>query len=118
MAKFTLVPAATFEHPVMIPQPGAEDAELVMTFKHLTLEELRAAEDKSQKEQAKAKEKGYLKGQFKAMADFILLIAEGWELEQPMDRAHLVACFANYPRWFEAVTIAYARELWCLRQKP
>lgn len=118
MAKFTLAPAATFQHEIMIPIAGGEDAGLTLTFKHMPLDELQAAEKASREAQAKAKEKGDLKKQMGLMTDFILLIAEGWELPEPFDRAHILLAMVNYPRWFEVVSTGYALELWCLRQKP
>lgn len=121
-AKFTLKPKATFDHTVYIPQPGAEDAELVITFKHKSLRDLKGlqkefeakvkAADKANKT-VEAKEKAAKELQL----DFLFAIAEGWELADEFSREVLGGVMDDHARFFDSVSSQYQAELWAIRQK-
>jgi hypothetical protein len=49
MTKFSLIPNPTFSVTASIPRAGAEDGKLTFTFRHKTLEELRAMDEKLHK---------------------------------------------------------------------
>ncbi|MCX2442382.1 phage tail assembly chaperone [Citrobacter freundii] len=49
MTQFSLIPNPTFSATASIPQAGKEDGKLTFTFRHKTLEELRAMDEQLQK---------------------------------------------------------------------
>ena len=117
MAKFTLAAAPTFKLTVNIPVAGGDELELDGVFNHRDLDELRAAEKESREAQEQAREAGDAVKELKAMAGFILFIMHSWPIDEPLDDLNVIKACVNYPRFFDSVTMAYTRELWCLREK-
>ncbi|BEH84617.1 tail length tape measure protein [Klebsiella phage EKq1] len=127
-AKFKLVPAGTFELPILITTVGQEKpTPLKFTFKRMPLTELKDKQDEMVKrvqaldEQYKAQKLSTVEDsvlQYPIMADFVMEIASGWELQHEFNRENLITLFDNYPTAFTAISVGYQAELWRLRQKP
>lgn len=125
-AKFKLVPNPTFTIPVMIPRAGEEDGELKVTFKHMKQEQLKAMQERFAEEITEIIEKsnnetaasGLEVLQQPIMVKFLMEIASGWELSDEWSEDNLMMLISSFPRAFDAITVAYQNELWCLRKKP
>lgn len=127
-AKFKLVPGGTFKHKVEIPMAGTDELQkLEFVFKRLNTDELK---DVQKNFQTRVEE---LDEQYKTtalsaterdeilrpyMVEYVLAVAEGWELKDEFGAENLAVLLVNYPRAFEAISIQYQRELWSIRQKP
>lgn len=117
MAKFTLAAAPTFNLTIKIPVAGGGELDLDAVFNHRDLDELRAAEKASRDAQEQARADGDAVKELKAMAGFILFIMHSWPIDEQLDELNVIKACVNYPRFFDAVTMGYTRELWCLREK-
>ncbi|WP_031523399.1 phage tail assembly chaperone [Siccibacter colletis] len=111
MTKFSLIPNPTFSVTASIPRAGAEDGKLTLTFRHKTLDELRAMDDKLQKA-AESK-----KLAIEPQADYFLEIVEGWALPDDFNRENVIVLLKNYPRAFDSIGLAYTKELMGMREK-
>ncbi|HAW7887458.1 TPA: hypothetical protein JLN09_003837 [Escherichia coli] len=111
MTQFTLIPNPTFSATASIPRAGAEDGKLAFTFRHKTLEELRALDEKLQKA-AEGK-----KAPVEPQADYLMEIVEGWALPDEFTRENVVVLLKNYPRAFDSIGLAYTKELMGIREK-
>lgn len=120
-AKFKFVPDATFEHTVYIPIAGAEDAALVMTFKHKSTRELSDEQKEFSKKYESAMkikdEEKRVEAVKKIQVEFLRLFCAGWEVEEPFSDENIIQTMANYPRFFDALTSQYQAELYAVRQK-
>uniref|UniRef100_A0AB39AC31 Tail length tape measure protein n=4 Tax=unclassified Caudoviricetes TaxID=2788787 RepID=A0AB39AC31_9CAUD len=119
VAKFTLKKNPTFKAKVSISRPGEEDGELEVTYKHLSQKQFQAVSKPFQDKLAKLNEdEGDNQEEIlKLMAGYIMDIAEGWELDDEFSHEVIVGMIGDYPRSFDAITSAYQREIWGLRQK-
>ncbi|EHN8820527.1 TPA: phage tail assembly chaperone [Enterobacter hormaechei] len=111
MSKFSLIPNPTFSVTASIPRAGAEDGKLTFTFRHKTLEELRAMDAKMQKA-AEGK-----KDVIEPQADYLMDIVEGWALPDEFNRENVIVLLRNYPRAFDSIGLAYTKELMGIREK-
>ena len=111
MTKFTLIPNPTFSTTASIPRAGTEDGKLSFTFRHKTLDELRAMDEKLQKS-AEGK-----KSAVEPQADYLMEIVEGWALSDDFTRENVITLLKNYPRAFDSIGLAYTKELMGLREK-
>lgn len=111
MTQFTLIPNPTFSATASIPQAGKEDGKLTFTFRHKTLEELRALDEQLQK---KADGK---KAPIAPQADYLMEIVEGWALPDEFIRDNVIVLLQNYPRAFDSIGLAYTKELMGIREK-
>jgi len=111
MSKFSLIPNPTFSVTASIPRAGAEDGMLTFTFRHKTLEELRAMDAKLQKS-AEGK-----KALNEPQADYLMEIVDGWALPDEFNRDNVVVLLQNYPRAFDSIGLAYTKELMGIREK-
>lgn len=111
MAKFSLIPNPTFSVTASIPRAGAEDGQLTFTFRHKTLEELRAMDAKLQKA-AEAK-----KDIVEPQADYLMEIVDGWALPDELNRENVITLLKNYPRAYDSIGLAYTKELMGIREK-
>ena len=111
MTKFTLIPNPTFSTTASIPRAGTEDGKLSFTFRHKTLDELRAMDEKLQKS-AEGK-----KSAVEPQTDYLMEIVEGWALPDEFTRDNVVVLLLNYPRAFDSIGLAYTKELMGLREK-
>ena len=126
-AKFKLVPAGTFDLPILITTVGQDEpTELKFTFKRMPLTELKEKQEAMAKrvqemdEEYKGKKLSAIENsvlQYPLMADFVLDIATGWELSDEFTKENLITLFDNYPTSFMAISVGYQSELWKLRQK-
>jgi len=105
MTKFSLIPNPTFSVTAIIPRAGAEDGKLTITFRHKTLEELRAMDEKLQKA-AEGK-----KAAIEPQADYLMDIVDGWALPDELNRGNVIVLLQNYPRAFDNIGMAYTKEL-------
>lgn len=105
MTKFSLIPNPTFSVTASIPRAGAEDGKLTFTFRHKTLDELRAMDEQLQK---KAEGK---KASIEPQADYLMEIVEGWALPDEFTRDNVIVLLKNYPRAFDSIGLAYTKEL-------
>ncbi|HCR3324406.1 TPA: hypothetical protein ON514_004030, partial [Citrobacter freundii] len=105
MTKFSLIPNPTFSVTASIPRAGTEDGKLTFTFRHKTLEELRAMDEKLQKD-AESK-----KAAIEPQADYLMEIVEGWALPDEFNRDNVIVLLKNYPRAFDSIGLAYTKEL-------
>uniref|UniRef100_A0AB39AC90 Tail length tape measure protein n=1 Tax=Pectobacterium phage Taid TaxID=3158139 RepID=A0AB39AC90_9CAUD len=127
VAKFTLKKNPTFKAKVSISRPGEEDGELEVTYKHLSQKQFQAVSKPFQDKLAKLNEDKLAKLNedegdnqdeiLNLMAGYIMDIAEGWELDDEFSHEVIVGMIGDYPRSFDAITSAYQREIWGLRQK-
>lgn len=123
MAKFSLTANPTFRHTIAIPVPGDEDATLAFTFRHLTVKQLQAAEEKMRKgvqEAAVLEDQAARdKANTAALVAFIQAIATDWDTEDaaPFTAKNIAAAIDAYPSFMGAVSVGYTREMWCLREK-
>ena len=111
MTQFSLIPNPTFSVTASIPRAGAEDGKLTFTFRHKTLEELRALDEKLQKA-AEGK-----KAPVVPQADYLMEIVEGWALPDGFNRENVIVLLRNYPRAFDSIGLAYTKELMGIREK-
>lgn len=111
MTKFTLIPNPTFSTTASIPRAGTEDGKLSFTFRHKTLDELRAMDEKLQKSA------GGKKSAVEPQADYLMEITESWALPDEFTRDNVVVLLLNYPRAFDSIGLAYTKELMGLREK-
>lgn len=111
MTQFSLIPNPTFSATASIPQAGKEDGKLTFTFRHKTLEELRAMDEKMKKA-AEGK-----KALIEPHADYLMEIVEGWALPDKFNRDNVVVLLKNYPRAFDSIGMAYTKELMGYREK-
>lgn len=111
MTQFSLIPNPTFSVTASIPRAGAEDGKLTFTFRHKTLEELRAMDAKMQKA-AEGK-----KAVIEPQADYLMEIVEGWALSDEFNRENVIVLLQNYPRAFDSIGMAYTKELMGIREK-
>lgn len=111
MTQFSLIPNPTFSTTASIPRAGAEDGKLTFTFRHKTLEELRAMDEKMKKA-AEGK-----KALIEPHADYLMEIVEGWALPDEFNRDNVVVLLKNYPRAFDSIGMAYTKELMGYREK-
>ena len=126
-AKFKLVPAGTFKHTIEIPMAGTDELQkLQFTFKRLNTDQLKEVQKEFEAQMAELEEK-YKNTTLSAterdillrpmMIDYIMKVAENWELTEEFAPENLTVLLVNYPRAFEAISIQYQRELWSIRQK-
>lgn len=111
MTQFSLIPNPTFSVTASIPRAGAEVGKLTFTFRHKTLEELRAMDSKMQKA-AEGK-----KAVIEPQADYLMEIVEGWALPDEFNRENVIVLLQNYPRAFDSIGMAYTKELMGIREK-
>lgn len=111
MTKFSLIPNPTFSVTASIPRAGADDGKLTFTFRHKTLEELRAMDEKLQK--AGEGKKSVVAPQ----ADYLMDIIDGWALPDEFTRDNVLTLLQNYPRAFDSIGLAYTKELMAIREK-
>ncbi|MBE4989803.1 hypothetical protein INF61_20495 [Enterobacter cloacae complex sp. P18RS] len=111
MTQFSLIPNPTFSVTASIPRAGDEDGKLTFTFRHKTLEELRAMDSKMQKA-AEGK-----KAVIEPQADYLMEIVEGWALPDEFNRENVIVLLQNYPRAFDSIGMAYTKELMGIREK-
>ncbi|MGY6029838.1 phage tail assembly chaperone [Phytobacter sp. AG2a] len=111
MTQFSLIPDPTFSTTASIPRAGAEDGKLSFTFRHKTLEELRAMDEQLQK---KAGDK---KSVIEPQADYLMEIVEDWALPDEFNRDNVIVLLQNYPRAFDSIGLAYTKELVAIREK-
>ena len=111
MTQFSLIPNPIFSATASIPRAGTEDGKLTFTFRHKTLEELRAMDEKMQKA-AEGK-----KAAVEPQADYMMEIIEGWALPDEFTRDNLIVLLKNYPRAFDSIGLAYTKELMGIREK-
>lgn len=111
MSKFSLIPNPTFSATASIPRAGAEDGKLTFTFRHKTLEELHAMDERLQKT-AEGK-----KAVIEPQADYLMEIVEGWALPDEFTRDNVIILLQNYPRAFDSIGRAYTKELMGIREK-
>lgn len=111
MTQFSLIPNPTFSATASIPRAGTEDGKLTFTFRHKTLEELRAMDEKLHTA-AEGK-----KSAIEPQADYLAEIIDGWALPDEFTRENLVVLLQNYPRAYDSIGLAYTKELMGLREK-
>ncbi|MFU0882689.1 phage tail assembly chaperone [Kluyvera cryocrescens] len=111
MTKFSLIPNPIFSVTASIPRAGADDGKLTFTFRHKTLEELRAMDEKMQKA-AEGK-----KNLTEPQADYLMDIVDGWALPDEFTRDNVIVLLQNYPRAFDSIGMAYTKELMGIREK-
>ncbi|MFB0711474.1 phage tail assembly chaperone [Buttiauxella noackiae] len=111
MTQFTLIANPTFSVTATIPRAGAEDGKLSLTFKHKTLDELRAMDETLQKS-ADVK-----KSAVEPQADYLMGIVTGWALPDEFNRENVVVLLQNYPRAFDSIGLTYTKELMAIREK-
>ena len=111
MTTFSLIPNPTFSTVASIPQAGKEDGKLTFTFRHKTLDELRAMDEQLQK-----KANGQ-KSAVEPQADYLMDIVEGWALPDDFTRDNVIVLLKNYPRAFDSIGLAYTKELMGIREK-
>ena len=111
MTQFSLIPNPTFPATASIPRAGAEDGKLTLTFRHKTLEELHAMDEKLRKG-AEGK-----KSLIEPQADYLMEIVDGWALPDEFNRDNVVVLLQNYPRAFDNIGLAYTKELMGIREK-
>ena len=111
MTKFSLFTNPTFSVTASIPRAGADDGKLTFTFRHKTLEELRAMDETLQKA-AEGK-----KAAVEPQADYLMEIVEGWALPDEFTRDNVIVLLQNYPRAFDSIGLAYTKELMGIREK-
>ncbi|MDU3906569.1 MAG: phage tail assembly chaperone [Citrobacter portucalensis] len=111
MTKFTLIPNPTFSVTASIPRAGGEDGKLTFTFRHKTLEELRALDEKLQKA-AEGK-----KSPVEQQANYLMEIVDSWALPDEFNRDNVIVLLKNYPRAFDSIGLAYTKELMGIREK-
>lgn len=101
MAKLTLAVAPTFSATTRIPVPGAEPAEVQITYKHRTREQLKQLVDEA-----------------KNMKDpeLIEAIASGWDLAEPFNRVNIETLVQNYYVAARAIWHTYLDEITGQRQ--
>lgn len=110
MTQFSLIPNPTFSVTASIPRAGAEDGKLTFTFRHKTLQELRAMDEKLQK-QLKAKGSSRAAGRL-PHGNRRRLGAAG-----RITRDNVIVLLQNYPRAFDSIGLAYTKELMGIREK-
>ena len=93
--KFTLTPNPTFKAKVGIPVPGAGVSFVEFTFKGRTRQQLQ----------------DFLEDKDGLKLDAVMLMASGWELEEPFDEEHVEKLLDNYLGAFDAIQTTYLREL-------
>lgn len=93
--KFSLTLKPTFTANVPIPVPGEGVSEVQFTFKGRTRSQL--SEFLEDKETLKV--------------DVVMLMASGWELEEPFDKERVEKLLDNYLGAFDAIQSTYLREL-------
>ena len=111
MTQFSLIPNPTFSAIASIPRAGTEDGKLTFTFRHKTLEELRAMDEKLQKDAASKK------AAIEPQADYLMEIVDGWALPDKFTRDNVIVLLKNYPRAFDSIGLAYTKELMGIREK-
>ncbi len=111
MTKFSLIPNPTFSVTANIPRAGADDGQLTFTFRHKTLEELRAMDEKLQKA-AEGKSSSV-----EPQADYLMAIVDSWALPDELSRENVITLLKNYPRAFDSIGLAYTKELMGIREK-
>ena len=111
MTTFTLIPEPTFSATATIPRAGAEDGQLTFTFRHKTLADLRAMDEKLHKS-AEGK-----KSAVEAHANYLMDIVVGWALPDEFNRENVLTLLKNYPRAFDSIGLAYTKELMGIREK-
>ncbi len=89
MTKFSLIPNPTFSVTASIPRAGAEDGKLTFTFRHKTLEELRAMDEELQKA-AEGK-----KSLNEPQADYLMEIVDSWALPDEFTRDNVIVLLQN-----------------------
>lgn len=96
MAKLKLNPEPTFKAKVGIPVPGSRPAEVLLTFKHRTRDEVIA----------------WVEGSRDATdVDSVLDMVVGWELEDEFNRENVERLCNNYPGSGLVIISAYLDEL-------
>lgn len=111
MTKFSLIPNPIFSVTASIPRAGAEDGKLTFTFRHKTLEELRALDEKLQKA-AEGK-----KSPVEPQTNYLMEIVDSWALPDEFTRDNVIVLLKNYPRAFDSIGLAYTKELMGIREK-
>lgn len=94
--KLKLKANPTFTASVGIPIPGGEPAPVVFTFRHRTKAE---------------HEKFVTESKTLPEVDYVLAVAEGWDLEDAFTRENVELLLENYHRAGAAIAIAYTKEL-------
>lgn len=100
MAKLKLNPDPTFTAKVAVPVPGG-DAEVKMTFKYRTRDEVRAWMD-AKKDESEAE----------ILAEFVL----GWDLDDEFELGNIERACKAYPGFYTATITKYLRELAGVRE--
>ncbi|AQZ99326.1 hypothetical protein B5M06_14785 [Comamonas kerstersii] len=95
--KFTLEADPTFELPVLIPRLGLPSAEVQVTFKARSPEEMVALDKKFREEKP-------------SDAEAVLEVASGWSLADAFTADNIAAAQAKHPGFAGAVIKAYFRE--------
>ncbi|MFJ2973477.1 phage tail assembly chaperone [Kluyvera sp. NPDC087067] len=111
MTKFSLIPNPTFSATASIPRAGADDGKLTVTFRHKTLEELRAMDEQLHKKA------GGKKAPIEPQADYLMEIVDSWALPDEFTRDNVIVLLKNYPRAFDSIGLAYTKELMGIREK-
>lgn len=96
MAKLTLVASPAFSVTVHIPVPGADPAEVQITYKHRTREQLKQLVDEAKDMKD---------------PDLIEAIASGWDLAEPFNRANIDTLLQNYHAAARAAWHTYLDEI-------
>ncbi|WP_294966621.1 phage tail assembly chaperone [uncultured Gilliamella sp.] len=102
MAKFKLVAEPTFKSKVLIPRPGQENGQIELTFKHYKLSDIAKFEEE-------------LKD--KSVAEFLMKILTGWDLEEEFNQNNLEILLDNYPATVQAISDTYYKEIFGQREK-
>lgn len=114
--KLKFNPNPTFKLNVQIPVAGQdEDADLTITFKHLTPEAFAAV--MKQAVDTVGAENVTAEAQLAAMVATVKSLAEGWAWSEEFSDENIAATISNYPAFYRAVTSQYGEELWKVRQK-
>lgn len=99
--KLKLKADPTFQATVNIPIAGGKPAPVVFTFKHRTRDE----------HDAFAKDWASEEGVKRPYVDYVLAVAEGWDLDDPFTRENVDLLLQNYHRAGAAIVGAYTTEL-------
>ena len=113
--KFTLTPNPTFMVTAIIPRAGEEDGKVLFTFKHKRRSEIEMLE-KDLREGMSADHEAKKAGT-SSMVKFIMDIATDWDLEDAFNIENVTEMLENYPRAFDAISLAFTRELMAIREK-
>lgn len=97
MAKLKLVVDPTFAETVDVPVPGGEVAQIEVTFKHRTRDEMESL----------------VRDEVKDMDDVALVqaVASGWDLDEPFEIKHIKTLTQNYHHAALAIWQCYLTSL-------